>query len=388
MNLVDILILAWLVAAALRGYAAGLVRQVLSFGGLLLGLIIGSQVVPGVLPFVEGSSRLLLALSITVVLAGVLSGLGDRLALVLQDRVDLKPAHAFNAWFGVLSGVLFVVVSTWLVAAALTRLPFATVSLAVERSAIVQLLQRATPSAPDITGRIGALLQPYGLPDMFMGPEPGAVTAEAPATQEVEAAAARARGSTVRIESLACGGIVTGSGFIVAPTYVVTNAHVVAGSQQPVVLNLGQRQPATVVWFDEGLDFAVLRTAGQLPGAPLQLVKDLQPGGSGGAVLGFPGGGPLRVSPATVAGSQIALGRDIYGGSISSREIYTLRTDIAQGNSGGPFVMPDGRVAGLIFGESPNREGVGYAVTARAFADDLREALGRTSAASSGRCLR
>lgn len=386
MNLIDVIILAWLVSAALRGYAVGLLRQGLSFSGLVLGLVAGGLLAPYVSQPFDGSSRLLVAAMVALLLAAALGGLGDGLALRLQAKIKPHLAHRANAVLGILTGILFVLFSSWLIAATLTRLPFANLSLAIEQSAIIRTVNKIMPSPPALADQLSELVTPYGFPDVFVGQEPAQDPAGQPTTAEVEAAAAKATGSTVRIEGFACGNIVTGSGYVAAPTYVVTNAHVVAGVDRPIVLNQGQRQRAEVVWFDPAVDLAVLKTGGVLPGAPLPLADETLPRGTSLAVLGYPGGGELRVSPAVVLRSQPAIGRDIYGTAVSSRFIYALQTDVEQGNSGGPVVTADGEVAGVVFGEAVNGS-AGYALTAEEIADDLGAALARSTPVDSGYCL-
>jgi S1-C subfamily serine protease len=168
---------------------------------------------------------------------------------------------------------------------------------------------------------------------------------------------------------------------------VATNAHVVAGVQNPVLLDQGRRIRAKVVLFDERLDFAVLRTESDLAGSPLQLADEASKKGDSVAVIGYPGGGPLRISPGVIFRSQLALGRDIYEDGVVTREIYALEANVIPGNSGGPAVRPDGKVAGIIFGSSANRQGVGYALTAKAIKKDLEEAKQKTSSVSSGPCI-
>lgn len=386
MNLIDVIILAWLVSAALRGYAVGLLRQGLSFSGFVLGLVAGGLLAPYISQPFDGSSRLLVAVMIAFLLAAALGGLGDGLALRLQAKIKPHLAHRANAVLGTLTGILFVLLSSWLIATTLTRLPFANISLAIEQSAIIQTVNKILPTPPALADQLGKLITPYSFPDVFVGPEPTQDPAGQPTTAEVEAAAAKAADSTVRIEGFACGNIVTGSGYVAAPTYVVTNAHVVAGVDRPIVLNQDQRQRAEVVWFDPVVDLAVLRTSGVLLGEPLPLTDGTLPRGTSLAVLGYPGGGALRVSPAVVLRSQFAVGRDIYGSAVSSRFIYALQTDVEQGNSGGPVVTADGEVAGVVFGEAVN-DSIGYALTAEEIADDIAAALTRSAPVDSGHCL-
>ena len=78
-----------------------------------------------------------------------------------------------------------------------------------------------------------------------------------------------ARPSVVRVRGNACGLGVEGSGWIVRPGLVVTNAHVVAGIEPPVIDRRGGRSySARVVSFDARNDVAILRVSG-LQGRPL-----------------------------------------------------------------------------------------------------------------------
>ena len=85
--------------------------------------------------------------------------------------------------------------------------------------------------------------------------------------------------------------------------------------------------------------------------------------GAIGAALGYPGGGGLAVVPAAVAGAYPATGRDIYGEDAVRRDILELHARIDRGDSGGPFVLEDGTIGGLIFAEARTDDEVGYALS-------------------------
>jgi S1-C subfamily serine protease len=198
--------------------------------------------------------------------------------------------------------------------------------------------------------------------------------------------AVRAAGaSTVRVEGFGCGGVQTGSGFVVAPGLVATNAHVVAGIRSlSVYEQSGRRHRATTVYFDPKLDFALLRTSG-LSGRVLQLLRtDVRHGG--GAVLGYPGGSAtLQPGPAAVLQELRAVGPDIYGRP-TQRNVYQLQATIRQGNSGGPFVRRDGTVLGVVFAASTNDPHVGYALTSSEVASRVDQARENTSQVDTRTC--
>jgi S1-C subfamily serine protease len=59
---------------------------------------------------------------------------------------------------------------------------------------------------------------------------------------------------------------------------------------------------------------------------------------------------------------------------------------VRQGDSGGPFVLSNGDVAGVIFAASTTDGDIGYALTAGEVADEIETGSGRTEAVGTGRC--
>jgi S1-C subfamily serine protease len=176
----------------------------------------------------------------------------------------------------------------------------------------------------------------------------------------------------------------------VANGYVVTNAHVVAGSREgavSVAMEAGDPVEARVVLFDPALDVALLH-APNLGAQPLRFASRDPERGTAGAALGYPGGGSLLVEPAAVTGAYRATGRDIYGRIRVDRDILELRARIERGDSGGPFVLRDGTIGGLVFAEARTDQDVGYALSPTTVAVRIAPSLGRTSAVETGSCLR
>jgi S1-C subfamily serine protease len=256
-----------------------------------------------------------------------------------------------------------VLIAAWALASIFIRLPFAGINQQIQGSTILTTLTRTLPPAPGLIARLEQIIAPSGFPRVFAGIEPSpAAPVTGPTSGDVTSATTAGRATTVRIEGAGCGGLVEGSGFVVAPGMVATNAHVVAGIAHPMVIDSAGEHAATVVSFDPNLDFALLRTSG-LAGAPLVVSPSEYPRGTTGAVLGYPGGGPFTVSPAAILDEQTALGRNIYGSGLVHRQIYALQVVVRPGNSGGPFIAPDGTVVGVVFAASANNDNVGYALT-------------------------
>ena len=145
---------------------------------------------------------------------------------------------------------------------------------------------------------------------------------------------------------------------------------------------------ADVVLFDPDLDVALLH-ASDVGGPVLRLATATPDRGTVGAALGFAGGGPLVVMPAAVSGTYPATGRDIYGTKRVTRDILELRAEVEPGDSGGPVVLEDGTVGGLVFAESRTDPAVGYALAPRVrvrIGSDRRS--GATRAVNLGACIR
>jgi S1-C subfamily serine protease len=176
-----------------------------------------------------------------------------------------------------------------------------------------------------------------------------------------------------------------GSGFVVADDYVVTNAHVVAGTDEQWIHSGEGDTAGAVVVFDPDLDIAILHAPG-LRAAPLPLLRGEVERGAGGAILGYPGGGPLDAEAAAVRQVIDPVGRNIYGEGEVGRRVYEIQSVIRRGNSGGPFVLPDGRVAGVVFANSVVADDVGYAILSTEVLPSVKEAKASVEPVGTGSC--
>jgi len=218
-------------------------------------------------------------------------------------------------------------------------------------------------------------------------------TAVAPAIMplgpKVTAAVLRDTASVVRIlgDAPSCGRTQEGSGFVVAPHRVMTNAHVVAGVRWPRVQvdGRGPTLPARVVLFDPTLDVAILDVP-NLSAPPLPLATSAQPAGTGAEAAGYPQNGPFRLAPAVVSSTidDVTPARGTVGPS--TQQVYQLAALIRPGNSGGPLITPTGQVIGVVFARSTQNRHVGYALTADQVAFAATSASSLSRRVSTGRC--
>jgi S1-C subfamily serine protease len=390
MDLLDLVIILLLVLSALNGYRRGAALQLTAYAGLLLGLVAGALLAPVAAGFVKSPlAQAGVALAVLLVMAGI----GDAVGWLVGSRfwVIAKQSvlRTFDSVAGSIVAVLAVLLIVWFIGLNLANGPVPELSRQIRRSSIVRAIDQTMPRPPSLLASVRQFLNRFGFPEIFADLPPApAGPVKAPTGTEAAAAFRAARDSTVEIVGKACGAIHEGSGFVVAPNYVVTNAHVVAGMTSPQVQkqNSGSQGGVTVL-FDPKLDIAVIRVRDS-PGPTLHLDPKEEDRGTGGAVLGYPGGGPLTPEPAAVRRSLRAIGRDIYGESIVQRDVYELQTIVRPGNSGGPFVLIDGEVAGVVVAASTTDSRIGYAITSPQLVPLVQTALGKTHAVSTGDCTR
>jgi S1-C subfamily serine protease len=257
-----------------------------------------------------------------------------------------------------------------------------------QRSVAIRWLLETLPPPGEVIGEVGAILDESGLPQVFSGLEPPAAPpVDVPGGADAARIAARALASTVRVEAGGCGALFTGTAFSVSTGIFVTNAHVVAGADRVTLRSAAGSTRGTVVLFDPDLDIALVR-APDLPLPNLELAVNAPERGATGAAVGHPNGAGLTALPGAVTARIEARGRDIYGEAPIVRDILELRAAIEPGVSGGPFVLTDGTVGGVVFAESRTDDAIGYALDPVAVALAIRPGLAATDAVDTGRCVR
>lgn len=363
MNGLDLIILGAAVAAAVGGYRIGFVTRVTSWLAMVVGIALATLALPWVIDRFQpsvGQANLVL-ITVAVVIAGGL--VGQAVGLIIGSRLHLAipvgPARRFDAGVGAFAGIAGVAVLVWLLAPAMADVPEWPARQA-RGSAVVGAVTDAFPRPPDATRSVRRLLgdqYPQVFDALGRAPDLGPPPASSGLTRAV---ATRITASTVEVQGEACNRIQEGSGFVVAPNLVATNAHVVAGEATTYVSTTdGRRHPGQVVAFAPDRDLALISVPGlERPVLPLAEAAV----GRRGAVFGHPGGGPLRLAPFTVGRAMTAVGTDIYDEAGARRQVLVLASDLHPGDSGSALVASDGTVVGVAFAIAPDRPGVAYAL--------------------------
>lgn len=389
MIVVDVLLLVILVIGLVGGIGRGLSGSI----GLLLGLAVGGAAAIWLVPLVNDAlptqqwrPALVLATAAALVIGG--AALGAAAGSALRRGVDrVRPLRAVDRILGGVAGIVVAALAMSLAGASLAATGMPIVSSAVSSSSVLRTIDRLTP--PPVSAALAELrgfVSDEGLP--ALGDLLEAPSVDIPPADLDDPELARAAASVARVSgtAFACGRSSTGSGFVVAPDRVVTNAHVVAGVDTPVVELPGvAAREGRIVYFDPIDDLAVIAVE-DLGVAPLPFAATLAPG-SPAVVQGYPLGGPFTSLGAGVLSTGTVPVPDIYDESAAPREIYALQAAVRPGNSGGPLLTGDGAVAGVVFARGENDAQRGYAMTMAELTPVSAQAESLTQPVSSGRCV-
>jgi S1-C subfamily serine protease len=388
---IDLLLLAVLVGYAVSGYRQGLVVGVLSLGGFVGGALLAMWVVPSLAAgLAAGVQRSMIVLAAVLVMAWLGQFVGSVAGVKLREGLFEHPGAKVDQALGAVAGVLAVALVMWFVGGALRGGPSPVLARAVAGSRVLTTIDRVMPDrliglADTFRGVVGGT----SFPRVFAGVGREDITAVNPPDASVldESLLRKVSASVVKITgSASCDRGQEGSGAVVAPEKVVTNAHVVAGVRRPSVQvgGAGRRYPARVVAFDPRRDIAVLYVPG-LQAQPLTSGGRLQRADSA-VVVGFPNNGPFEASAARVRSVIRASGEDIYGGPGVVRQVYALYARVEPGNSGGPVISPTGEIVGVVFAKSLDDDSTGYALTLDEAEPVIRDGVASTTTVSSGGC--
>ena len=380
-DLIDIVIVAAVLIGLANGYRRGFWLSAAQYAGLVAGVLLGATAATPVLNYLEihnSVARPLGAVLVLVIGGSLGSSIGFAAGEPIRRKILRTGVHTSTDSIGgaVLSTVA-VITMCWFLGLSFSRGPSQEVAQQIQRSVVLHTLDNLAPRPPAFLASIQGILSGVSFPPVFAGLEP-AIGAPLPLPASVDTPGVnRAAQAVVKISSLGCGGLVTGSGFPVGSGYILTNAHVVSGTSRHTILTpAGAELPGTVVFFDPERDVAVLYVP-DYRSAPLVFGPAQR--GTKGAVIGYPGGGAEQVTPAVVDGRIDAEGRDIYNANLVTRQIFVIQAKVRPGNSGGPLVDLEGRVLGLVFATSAGDPNQAYALTDDEIQGDVKDAQAHPS---------
>jgi len=396
----DLVIVVLALMFAVRGYHNGLFVTAASMAGLVGGAILGSDLSPLLAHrFTSGVTAGIVGLVVVVLVAIVL----QEVAVHLARRIRQHLGHGLVARFvgrldavaGAAGAAAALVFVAWVLALGVSELPSTALTAEVQDSLILHHVDELIPStvATQFSGVL-QLAESRAFPPIFnyLGlqavlPTPAPVAGSVPAAV-VEADAP----SIVKVfaEDPECSEDSEGSGFVVSPDHVLTNAHVVAGAQSVRIVQNGLGQEigaaATVVLYNPHVDVAILYVPG-LDLFPLHFAPAPAAAAASAAVVGYPENGPFTVDPARIRSEETVTGPDIYQDAQVTRQIYALRALVRPGNSGGPLLDPSGTVDGVTFAKAVDSDDVGFALAATEVEPDAAAGANSTAAVSTEGCI-
>jgi S1-C subfamily serine protease len=388
-TVLDVLLIVLLLGYTVHGFRAGFVLSLAGIVGIVAGALLAFFAIPLVTGWVSTSAfRLPIILMVVVALIVVGQTVGASVGRLVRRGVDKTPLRVIDRVLGAAITLVAAALVTSMIAFGIGSLGVPVVSQAIGSSAVVSTIDTITPDPiKALEAQVRSLVAKDGVPLIAAigSGEPLPVPAAGPGTAAQQASA----NSVVKITGNAyqCGQNQSGSGFVSSTGRVITNAHVVAGVSQPVVVTpAGGTYTANVVYFNPNEDLAVLAVNG-MPTAPLHLGPNLVQGDK--AVFdGYPLGGPFLSSPAAVESVSTISTPDIYGSNPNPRQVYYLAANVQEGNSGGPVLDSNGEVAGVVFARSATTTSLGFAMTTQDLAPVGAEGPGLNATVSSGTCTR
>ncbi len=389
MNVLDWFLVVLVLAYAVSGYWQGFIAGAFATGGLLLGGLLGIWLAPKLLGDVDPALWVsLAALFVVLICASLGQAIFQYAGAKIRSRIKWQPVRALDAVGGAALSMAAVLVVAWALGVAVSgaKLPWA--SREVRSSAVLEQVNGVMPedavqalnSFNDVVGSsfFPRYLEPFARERITtVGPPPGRIARD-PDVERAEDSVVKIRGEND------CSRGVEGTGFFYGPGRVMTNAHVVAGVDRPVVLIGEDERPAKVVYYNPNIDIAVLSVDGERG----QFLRFDNSGklGQAAAVLGYPQDGPYNVQAARIRGEQRLRSPDISGNGSVVREVFSLRALVRPGNSGGPLVSSAGRVLGVIFAASVTDGDTGYALTSEQVSEAAANGLTRDGDVDTGDC--
>ncbi|MCI4674394.1 acid resistance serine protease MarP [Candidatus Mycolicibacterium alkanivorans] len=387
----DIAVLVVAFIAAISGWRSGAMGSLMSFVGVVLGAIAGVMLAPHIVSHIH-SPRTKLFAALFLILALVVIGevAGVVLGRAVRGAIRNRAVRTVDSIIGVALQLVVVLVAAWLLATPLTSSDQPNLAAAVRGSKVLAQVDKYAPEwLKSVPKRMSTLLSTSGLPDVLLpfGRTPIQAVDAPDGSLADSLVVASARPSVVKIRGVApgCQKVLEGTGFVIAPNRVMSNAHVVAGSDSVTVEAEGQSYDATVVSYDPNADISILDVP-NLPQRPLVFAEQPATSGTDAVVLGYPGGGDFAATPARVREIIELNGPDIYRTTTVNREVYTIRGTVRQGNSGGPMINRAGQVLGVVFGAAVDDNDTGFVLTANEVSRQLAK-IGNTQKMPTGACV-
>ncbi len=342
MNFLDIFIAAAFLVFGWIGFRRGILRTVLSIIGLVVGGAAGAIATPSIQSLISSSTfgfkptigltTIILGASLGIFLFGIL---GSFLRVVLLPFPFMK---IIDSLIGFVLAIVAVASISSTLSSAAQVIPNKTVNNLFSESRLISEIDQYLPDRfKNAAQKIQNVITDSPLPEVFRSlVESRIAPSQLAEDVNVPDIVNKSVASTVRIDGIAenCSAAMVGTGFIISPERVITNAHVVAGVKEPVVT---------------------------LSNTKIQL-----------------------------AGKVIAIDRktDIDGNGETKRDVIDFGGDVRPGNSGGPLLNEQGQVLGVVFAADAENKNTGYALAPSEVAKLVSETSSVMQSIETGNCAK
>ncbi|KAB3522637.1 MarP family serine protease [Corynebacterium zhongnanshanii] len=379
--MVDAILVLVAIVSLTTGYRQGGVSAFLSLLGVLLGGTLGVKILPKVMDklghsgtggeeFASDTSpgvRILVALIIVAGSVVIGYAIGSGIGAKLRDRIPTRSLMKVDSVAGAVVQVVTAMIVVWMIFVPAASNNKGELGQSLAGSHGLKILNHIMPGwVKGLPAQTAALVNSSGFPVITDPLERLPKTEVTSPDPQLKASpmVKRLQPSVVKVvgEARQCQRLLQGTGFVVAPGTIMTNAHVVAGTDTVTLLTAAGTIDAAVTYYNPSADIALL-TADGLDAPVLPWAETPAQHGDDVVVLGYPQAGDYTATPARIRDSFVVSGPNIYANQRVEREAYSLRGDVVQGNSGGPLVDTDGHVLGLVFGADLNEADTGYALT-------------------------
>jgi S1-C subfamily serine protease len=390
-DLLDLILVIAAATYAIGGFRNGALVGGLSFAGFFGGAAIGAQLAkPLGKRLANGSAQVTVAIVCVLFLAMVGQVVAVWVAGHIRSRLTSRPARHVDSAIGAVFSVLALLLVAWMVAVPVASSPFPTLAGQVRRSVVIRTVDNVLPeSVRNVYRSLRVFIDRSGFPQVFGALQPTRIVDVQPANPALlnSPVVAASRASVLKVKGIAisCNRGIEGSSFVYSSEHVLTNAHVVAGTNQVQVETTQGSLTARVVLYDPERDVAVLYVPG-LRAKPLSLSKRVAATGQDAIVFGYPQDGPFDVRAARIRDREKISGHDIYGRNSVVRDIYSVRSVVRVGNSGGPLIATDGSVLGIVFASALDSADTGFVLTSQEVASDAAAGRKATARIATAEC--
>ncbi|MDB5181652.1 MAG: serine protease [Candidatus Saccharibacteria bacterium] len=342
MNALDFALIVMLLGFFVAGRSMGFVYYLFTTGGLFAGYLLGLLIAPiatrsftSDVAIASVSLGLMFGLASALCYIGGIIGKRVRLNVILSRFNDLDKLLVWP--YKVAAALVGIVV----LSQTLIHVPLLSLQFSAQGSSILYLADKIGPATS--FEQLGHAIAPDQFRNLRLDYDANPLTFNHIADAgEFQNAVRTTADSIVKISGRNCVGLGSGSGFVAAPGLIVTNAHVIGGASSIYIRNHSGAYPATPIIIDEDHDLAVLYSK-FINSRPLPFSATLPTRGDKAVIVGYPGGGDLKMSQGIIYDRDNTSTHNKLNGSTT----LTLNAGLGPGSSGGPVLNLAGEVIGV-----------------------------------------